>query len=106
MVGRNGQVAGKRSIASDPRGHSHPRWLVFTLAVIASAAINNETGYSFTVSSGNTSNQSVGAHTTTTIASGTIVGKSKEGKTFGGSCKDGDSLVVKEEKGVPILMPK
>ena len=72
----------------------------------ASCRISNETGYSFTVSSGNTSNQSVGAHTTTSIAPGTIVGKSKEGKTFGGSCKDGDNLVVKEDKGVPILMPK
>ncbi|HEY8923573.1 MAG TPA: hypothetical protein VIU64_04270 [Polyangia bacterium] len=72
----------------------------------ASCRISNETGYSFTVSSGNTSNQSVGAHTTTTIAPGTIVGKSKEGKTFGGSCKDGDNLILKEDKGVPILMPK
>jgi len=92
-------------------------WLVAgglgSLALLAAAAdarascrISNETGYSFTVASGNTSNQSVGAHTTTTIAPGTIVGKSKEGKTFGGSCKDGDNLVVKEDKGVPILMPK
>ena len=72
----------------------------------ASCRISNETGYSFTVASGNTSNQSVGAHTTTTIAPGTIVGKSKDGKTFGGSCKDGDNLVLKEDKGVPILMPK
>lgn len=80
--------------------------LAFGREARASCRISNETAYSFNVSSGNTSNQSVGAHTTTTIASGTIVGKSKEGKTFGGSCKDGDSLVVKEEKGVPILMPK
>jgi hypothetical protein len=72
----------------------------------ASCRIANETGTSFTVSSGNTSNQSVGAHATTAIAAGTIVGKSKDGKTFGGSCKDGDSLVLKEDKGVPILQPK
>jgi hypothetical protein len=58
------------------------------------------------VTSGNTSNQSLGAHTTTTIASGKILGKSKEGKTIGGSCKDGDDLVVKEEQGVPLILPK
>jgi hypothetical protein len=80
--------------------------LAFGNVARASCRISNETGYSFTVSSGSTSNQSVGAHTTTTIAPGTIVGKSKEGKTFGGSCKDGDNLILKEDKGVPILMPK
>jgi len=72
----------------------------------ASCRISNETNYSFTVTSGNTSNQSVGAHTTTSIASGKVLGQSKEGKTIGGFCKDGDQLVVKEEKGGPIMMPK
>jgi hypothetical protein len=72
----------------------------------AACRISNQTGYSFVVTSGNTSNQSLGAHTTTTIASGKILGKSKEGKTIGGSCKDGDDLVVKEEQGVPLILPK
>ena len=81
-------------------------FLATAAAAVASCRINNETNYAFMVSSGNTSNQSVGAHTSTTIASGKILGKSKEGKTIGGSCKDGDELVVKEEKGVPIIMPK
>ncbi len=72
----------------------------------ASCRVANETKYSFTVESGNTSNQSVGSHTTTSIAAGKILGKSKEGKTVSGFCKDGDNLVIKEEKGVPILMPK
>lgn len=72
----------------------------------ASCRIRNETKYSFTVESGNTSNQRVGANTTTSIAAGKIIAKSAEGKTFGGSCKDGDELVVKEEKGVPVLSHK
>jgi len=75
-------------------------------AVWAACRISNQTSYTFLVSSGNTSNQSLGAHTTTTIASGKILGKSKEGKTIGGSCKDGDDLVVKEEQGVPLILPK
>lgn len=72
----------------------------------ASCSIHNDTKYSFTVTSGNTSNQSVGAHTQTSIAAGKIIGKSKEGKTVSGFCKDGDRLEIKEEQGVPILMPK
>lgn len=72
----------------------------------ASCAIHNDTGYSFTVTSGNTSNQSVGSHTQTSIAAGKIIGKSKEGKTVSGFCRDGDKLEIKEEQGVPILMQK
>ena len=72
----------------------------------ASCRIDNQTKYTFTITSGNVSNQRVGAHTTTTIAAGKIVGKSDDGKGIGGSCKDGDALVVKDEGGVPILMPK
>ena len=72
----------------------------------ASCSIHNDTGYSFTVTSGNTSNQSVGSHTQTSIAAGKIIGKSKEGKTISGFCKDGDKLEIKEEQGVPILMPR
>lgn len=75
-------------------------------AASASCRIHNDTKYSFKVESGNTSNQSVGAHTHTSIAAGKIIAKGDQGKSFGGHCKDGDSLVVKEEKGVVILMPK
>lgn len=81
--------------------------LVFSTSVtLAGCSIHNDTKYAFTVTSGNTSNQSVGAHTQTSIAPGKIVGKSKEGKTFGGSCKNGDRLEIKEEQGVPILLHK
>ena len=72
---------------------------------VASCRVSNETGYKFTVSSGNVSNQRVGAHTTTTIAAGKIQGKSDEGKTISGSCKDGTRLIVREKNGVPLLMP-
>jgi len=72
---------------------------------LASCRVSNETGYKFTVSSGNVSNQRVGAHTTTTIAAGKIQGKSDEGKTISGSCKDGSDLVIQEKNGVPLLLP-
>jgi hypothetical protein len=72
----------------------------------ASCRIHNDTSYSFTVESGNTSNQSVGSHTETSIAAGKIIGRSKEGKTVGGFCKDGDQLEIKDDHGVPILVPK
>lgn len=75
-------------------------------AAWASCRISNETKWSFKVESGNVSNQSVGAHTTTSIAAGKIVGRSADGKTISGQCKDGDQLVIKEEKGVPILLHK
>jgi len=82
--------------------------LTFTTASQAGAAcrIANQTGYVFSVTSGNASNQNVAAHGTATIAPGKIVGKSKEGKTIGGSCKDGDELVIREEQGIPLLLPK
>ncbi|HTU59962.1 MAG TPA: hypothetical protein VMF89_16030 [Polyangiales bacterium] len=73
---------------------------------LAGCSIHNDTGWSFTVTSGNTSNQRVGAHTQTSIASGKIIGKSKEGKTFSGVCKDGDKLELKDDHGVPILLHK
>ncbi len=77
-----------------------------TSLAAAGCSIHNDTKYSFTVSSGNTSNQSVGSHTQTSIAAGKIIGKSKEGKTISGFCKDGDRLEIKEEQGVPILLHK
>jgi hypothetical protein len=75
-------------------------------SALGSCRIHNDTGFSFVVESGNTSNQSVGAHTETSIAAGRIIGKSKEGKTVSGTCKDGDRLEIKDDHGVPILMPK
>jgi hypothetical protein len=72
----------------------------------ASCVVTNQTGYAFVVASGNAPNQKVGAHATTTIEAGKIEGKSAEGKTIAGSCKDGASLVVLEKNGVPLLMPK
>ncbi len=77
-----------------------------TTIAVAGCAIHNDTKYAFMVTSGNTSNQSVGAHTQTSIAPGKIVGKSKEGKTIGGFCKDGDRLEIRDEQGTPILVPK
>jgi hypothetical protein len=73
---------------------------------LASCRIHNDTGFSFTVESGNTSNQSVGSHTETSIAPGKIIGRSKEGKTVSGFCKDGDHLEIKDDHGVPILTTK
>jgi hypothetical protein len=72
----------------------------------ASCLVTNETAYDFVVSSGNSPNQKVNAHATTTIEAGKISGKSAEGKTISGACKDGGSLVVKEKNGVPLLLPK
>ncbi len=78
-----------------------------SLVASASCRIHNDTGFDFTVESGNTSNQSVGAHTTTSIAEGTIKGiDAKAGKSISGSCKSGDELEVKDDHGVPILSLK
>jgi hypothetical protein len=72
---------------------------------VASCRVTNETGYSFTVASGNVSNQKVRAHATTSIDAGKIQGKSDEGKTISGQCKDGGELVIQEKNGVPLLLP-
>jgi hypothetical protein len=69
----------------------------------ASCRIKNETGYTFAVASGNVANQRVGARATTTIAPGKVQGRSDEGKTISGVCKDGGDLVIKEKNGVPLL---
>jgi hypothetical protein len=71
----------------------------------ASCVVRNETGYEFVVASGNSANQKVGAHATTTIEAGKISGKSPEGRTISGSCKDGARLMVREKNGVPLLLP-
>jgi hypothetical protein len=80
--------------------------LLYGVPARAGCSIHNATDWSFTVTSGNTSNQQVGSHTQTAIAAGKIAGKSKEGKTIGGFCKDGDSLEIINDHGVPVLMPK
>lgn len=73
----------------------------------ASCRIHNDTSWSFKIESGNVSNQSVGSHTHTTIAAGPIKGKDdKSGKTISGSCKDGESLVIKDDHGIPVLQQK
>ena len=84
---------------------------VTTLALAAAASANcrihNDTKWDFKIESGNTSNQSVGAHTSTTIASGKIKGvDEKAGKTISGSCKDGDQIEVIDDHGVPVINVK
>lgn len=81
--------------------------LTLAHAAWAGCRIHNDTQWSFKVESGNTSNQSVGAHTTTSIASGKIKGvDAKSGKTISGTCKDGDELEVKDDHGIPVLSVK
>lgn len=87
--------------------------VLFAVAVVAQSAsawascrIHNGTKWSFTIESGNTSNQQVSSNSETSIASGKIKGKSKEGKTISGFCKDGDRLEVTDEKGIPVMMMK
>ena len=73
---------------------------------LGSCRVANETGYTFTVSSGNAANQRVRAHATAAIEAGKIQGKSDDGKTISGSCRDGGELVILEKNGVPLLQPK
>lgn len=81
--------------------------LTIAHAAWAGCRIHNDTKWDFKVESGNTSNQSVGPHTTTSIASGKIKGIDKKaGKTISGTCKDGDSLEIKDDHGIPVLSLK
>ncbi|HXT98274.1 MAG TPA: hypothetical protein VN853_18395 [Polyangia bacterium] len=77
--------------------------LIGAAPVAASCRIKNETATTFMVASGNTANQRVGAHATTTIAPGKVQGRSDDGKEIAGVCKDGGDLVIKEKNGVPLL---
>ncbi len=79
---------------------------VFSAEAFASCKVQNRTKYDFTVTSGNTSNQKLRGRSSMSIASGTITGKSPEGKTISGSCKDGDDLVIEEKRGVPVMEHK
>ena len=80
--------------------------LLFDAPAAASCRIKNETGYTFAVASGNVPNQKVGAGATTTIAPGKVQGRSDDGKTISGVCKDGGDLVIQEKNGVPLLLPR
>jgi hypothetical protein len=75
------------------------------LALAGRCQIFNDTGASFTVESGSTSNQRVGAHTHTTIDSGRIIAKSDDGKGLGGSCRDGEKVKIVLERGVYMIVP-
>jgi hypothetical protein len=77
--------------------------LVLPAAAWARCDLFNDTAWDFTVESGNVSNQRVGPRTHTSIAPGAIRATSKDGKSFGGSCCDGDKLVVVNDRGVPVL---
>jgi hypothetical protein len=81
-------------------------FLAGTPGVLASCRITNQTGYDFVIASGNVGDQRVKAHGITTIAPGKVLGKTDEGRTISGVCKDGGDLVIKEQDGVPRLMPK
>jgi hypothetical protein len=80
--------------------------LAFAPAARANCRVHNDTKYSFEVASGHTSNQLVSSHTTTTIDAGKIIGKSKDGKSVGGFCRDGEEIEIKEDQGVPMIVPK
>lgn len=82
--------------------------VLFAAPALASGrcTIHNETGYSFTIESGDTSNQRVGGHTETTIDAGKIIAKSDEGKAAGGHCNDGDRIKIVEEDGAVMIMPQ
>jgi hypothetical protein len=80
--------------------------LAFSAPAWAGCTIHNETGESFTISSGNVSNQRVGSHTTSGIAAGTIIAKADSGKSAGGSCTEGQHVKVVEESGVLVIKPQ
>lgn len=93
---------------------THLTWIVLAAGGLmtlesqadASCRIANQTPYTFKVASGNVADQRVNARTTTTIAPGKVQGKSDDGKTISGACRDGGDLVIKEKNGVPLLMSK
>lgn len=75
-------------------------------ADVASARcrVRNTTRVSFTIESGNTSNQRVGANTTTSIDDGRIVARGDDGRTVGGSCEAGDEIEIREERGALVIV--
>ena len=81
--------------------------LTASVASAGRCSIKNETKYSFTISSGNTSNQRVGSHTSTSIASGEIIAKADgEKKSVGGACAAGSKIKIVEKKDVLMILPQ
>ena len=80
--------------------------LALATPAFARCDIHNDTSESFTISSGNVSNQRVGSHTSTTINAGTIIAKADSGKSAGGSCKDGDKIEIVLDGGVLVIKNK
>ena len=70
-------------------------------AFAGECSVHNDTGWDFKVESGNTSNQSVDAHTETSIESGHFKGKSEDGKSISGTCHDGEHIEITEKDGDP-----
>ena len=104
-------TAGRGGYRTGSPGPSMRFLLAAAVALSAAPAfarcnIHNDSGESFTITSGNVSNQRIGSHTTSSIAAGTIAAKADSGKSVGGSCKDGDSVEIKEQGGVLVLTVK
>lgn len=81
------------------------RALFLCLSVLVSTPANarcritNETTHNFRVDSGDAYGQSLGAHSSTSIEAGDVVGQSSDGREFSTSCEDGEALVVTELQG-------
>jgi hypothetical protein len=73
--------------------------LLVPLTVNAQCRITNETTHNFRVDSGDAYGQSLGAHSSTSIEAGDVVGQSSDGREFSTSCEDGEALVVTELQG-------
>lgn len=73
--------------------------VLLSSSVNARCRITNETTHNFRVDSGDTYGQTLGAHSSTSIDAGDIVGQSVDGREFSASCEDGESLVVREVMG-------
>ncbi|MEM6957045.1 MAG: hypothetical protein AAF411_08050 [Myxococcota bacterium] len=78
----------------------------FSSVAEARCRIRNTTSHSFTLSSGNTSNQRVGANTSTSIDDGEITGRSDDGTNVGGYCADGQTVVIRERNGSIVIAPE
>ena len=96
---------GQQAIVSGANASQSNEYLLYFETNLQFRYHDKGTAFNFTVASGNVSNQRVNAHAMTTIAAGKVQGKSEEGRTISGTCKDGGDLVIKEQNGVPLLMP-
>jgi hypothetical protein len=65
--------------------------------------IFNDSGETWTIESGNTSNQRIGAHTHTSIDAGKITAKSDTGKSVGGTCADASKIAIVDDHGVFVI---